>query len=570
MQDDDFFACGNDVDYLDDDTCPSSNSRFPMRSQSAPPSSEERCLHARVQQLLLKRQAGGCDPKEEQELRDLMHRVLVPQAVSSIMAHYPTTTPSNLFPSFVFNSASPSISVSRTSSFAPSYSSSCNTVNASRTSSFAPSCSSSSPHSVSRTSSYNTAIPNFPSSFSNVSPMSPKSSEVPPVSSLNIPVDSDSSIPMGLVLEELTGPSSLTKDALAEQAAQHTLDLPVSLSNWPSAAHSLHGSGGGDIFAFPDPFISPPAVRSSSHPVKIDTTNEAWYDQLDKIEHSSPPVITAVNSMSGLAALPLPPFLHTLRAVPDATLASRSQSLPNFVTNDIHNGKRSRVGTGASSDSPLFLENGEGLGIPSVRHGSCFNLGQNAGPNRSNCQRSFGVSDSGTDLSENDDDSNDSEEMDHSDKNNSTFSFALARPVFSSAIQAVASIGNRAYSPRKAIESVTAPRPKPQPVKRKGKHAALFACAQPGCDQSFPTRFSLKRHQKRHTGERPFKCELQGCQRRFAEKSTLERHQRSNAHAGTRLYGGKRKSDPERGSNGSSSEKRVNMQQTDKQTVTEV
>lgn len=47
-----------------------------------------------------------------------------------------------------------------------------------------------------------------------------------------------------------------------------------------------------------------------------------------------------------------------------------------------------------------------------------------------------------------------------------------------------------------------------------------FMCAT--CGKRLSTRFSLKRHQKRHTGERPWACE--SCDKRFAEKSTLLRH----------------------------------------------
>eukprot|EP00808_Paulinella_micropora_P009631 g32288.t1 len=82
--------------------------------------------------------------------------------------------------------------------------------------------------------------------------------------------------------------------------------------------------------------------------------------------------------------------------------------------------------------------------------------------------------------------------------------------------------------PAPTVKSVTAI-PKPR---RRRKHAALFGCPYPDCGQSFPTRFSLKRHQKRHTGERPFQCDIPGCNRRFAEKSTLDRHRRSAAHTG--------------------------------------
>jgi len=59
-----------------------------------------------------------------------------------------------------------------------------------------------------------------------------------------------------------------------------------------------------------------------------------------------------------------------------------------------------------------------------------------------------------------------------------------------------------------------------------------FVCGHPGCGNKFTTRFSLKRHNKRHTGERPHQCPQ--CNRRFGEKSTLKRHLRT--HTGERPF----------------------------------
>ena len=64
----------------------------------------------------------------------------------------------------------------------------------------------------------------------------------------------------------------------------------------------------------------------------------------------------------------------------------------------------------------------------------------------------------------------------------------------------------------------------------------IFACSVYGCGDSFNTKFSLTRHGKKHTGERPFPCTYKGCGKRFAERSTLARHAR--IHTGVKLLTG--------------------------------
>ena len=59
-----------------------------------------------------------------------------------------------------------------------------------------------------------------------------------------------------------------------------------------------------------------------------------------------------------------------------------------------------------------------------------------------------------------------------------------------------------------------------------------FLCQHPGCSDGFNTRFSLKRHVKMHTGEKPYPCTQ--CPKSFAEKSTLIRHLR--IHTGERPF----------------------------------
>jgi len=74
--------------------------------------------------------------------------------------------------------------------------------------------------------------------------------------------------------------------------------------------------------------------------------------------------------------------------------------------------------------------------------------------------------------------------------------------------------------------------------KIRGKHK----CTHPGCDDSFQSKFSLRRHMKTHTGERPFVCTWQDpyqpgatpCGKRFAENSTLKRHVQT--HTGEKPY----------------------------------
>eukprot|EP00808_Paulinella_micropora_P022753 g68124.t1 len=49
-----------------------------------------------------------------------------------------------------------------------------------------------------------------------------------------------------------------------------------------------------------------------------------------------------------------------------------------------------------------------------------------------------------------------------------------------------------------------------------------FNCDIEGCNQTFATKFSWRRHRKKHTGERPWGCVY--CLRYFGEKSTLKKH----------------------------------------------
>jgi uncharacterized Zn-finger protein len=59
-----------------------------------------------------------------------------------------------------------------------------------------------------------------------------------------------------------------------------------------------------------------------------------------------------------------------------------------------------------------------------------------------------------------------------------------------------------------------------------------YVCKHPSCGKAFLSRFSLKRHGKLHTGERPHKCEV--CGKGFAEKSGLKRHDQK--HTGEKPF----------------------------------
>ena len=65
-----------------------------------------------------------------------------------------------------------------------------------------------------------------------------------------------------------------------------------------------------------------------------------------------------------------------------------------------------------------------------------------------------------------------------------------------------------------------------------GRNTPKFICDHPGCNDGFNTRFSLKRHLKTHSGEKPYQCDK--CPKTFAEKSTLVRHLR--IHTGEKPF----------------------------------
>jgi len=51
-----------------------------------------------------------------------------------------------------------------------------------------------------------------------------------------------------------------------------------------------------------------------------------------------------------------------------------------------------------------------------------------------------------------------------------------------------------------------------------------FNCRFPNCKKAFADATGVKRHEMTHTGEKPFPCTIENCNRRFSRGSTLKQH----------------------------------------------
>ena len=132
---------------------------------------------------------------------------------------------------------------------------------------------------------------------------------------------------------------------------------------------------------------------------------------------------------------------------------------------------------------------------------------------------------------------------------NTTTATATALPAFTNISQLQNNFVQHAIQPTMAASLPFSISPSPQPTHAQAvifsspspirtstspNGTKQFFCTFPNCGLEFKSKFSLKRHFKRHNGVKPFACNAPNCDKQFAEKSTLIRHMR--VHSGERPY----------------------------------